>query len=405
MLVMNTASVYAQEPQAGGTGGGAEPPAGTTAREPQAGRIGTESSAGSADRRRSVELSTPIPVAPGPDGKCVVGELEGGYCIVRNIEYSGAGSYVMNYIAVVYRWVAGIIAAVAILMIIVAGIMMIFASGNQSVIDEAKTRILGAAYGLVFLIVSALLLWTVNPGFFGNIGITQPGETIAGTPSIITPPSAGGAAVLPVESVRWYKAKDETDVVGFDPSFPSGLTLVTYTAKLSSAFGATTTSYAEIMYNAAKAENVNPYLVAAIANQENAGNWRNNLISPKGAVGLMQVVPASHTECDGSKLKENQENISCATRFIKSLASTTRSRGVMTVENIAAGYNGGDGTGGAIGLSGSCKDPQLMRWMCAWDNSEHTVLNYTGPGDDRSFHETRLYAPNVAKYYLQLDPN
>lgn len=113
---------------------------------------------------KPVKLSVPLPSA-GPKASSIT-EVQG----------SMTGNILFDYISYAYRWAAGVIGVVAILMIIISGFMMVFASGNQQVVDEAKSRMMGAILGLALMIVSALLLWTINPGFFGNVYISQTEE-------------------------------------------------------------------------------------------------------------------------------------------------------------------------------------------------------------------------------------
>lgn len=78
---------------------------------------------------------------------------------------SGTG-LLYAYIGVVYRWAAGIIGIVSVLFLIVGGIQIATAGGDDSKIGEAKDRIIQSIAGLILLFTSALILYTINPNFF-----------------------------------------------------------------------------------------------------------------------------------------------------------------------------------------------------------------------------------------------
>lgn len=71
-----------------------------------------------------------------------------------------------TYIGMVYRWAAGIVGIVCVLVLIIGGIQVATAGDDQGRIGEAKTRIFQSIAGLVLLFLSALILYTINPNFF-----------------------------------------------------------------------------------------------------------------------------------------------------------------------------------------------------------------------------------------------
>lgn len=70
-----------------------------------------------------------------------------------------------QYIAALYRWAAGIVGIICVLVIVVSG-AQISMSGDTGNIDEAKKRIMQSVLGLVLLFLSGLILYAINPGFF-----------------------------------------------------------------------------------------------------------------------------------------------------------------------------------------------------------------------------------------------
>lgn len=71
-----------------------------------------------------------------------------------------------NYAALVYQWIAGIVGAISILVIIISGIQISIGGLSQEAISTAKDRIVRSLVGLVVLFLSAFILYTINPVFF-----------------------------------------------------------------------------------------------------------------------------------------------------------------------------------------------------------------------------------------------
>lgn len=81
------------------------------------------------------------------------------------ISKGGVGE-IQLYIGMIYRWAATLAGIVCVLIMIVSGIQMSAASGDQAAVDSAKKRIFQALTGLVVLFLSAFILYIINPGFF-----------------------------------------------------------------------------------------------------------------------------------------------------------------------------------------------------------------------------------------------
>lgn len=80
---------------------------------------------------------------------------------------SSGGSGLLNtYIGLIYRWAAGIVGIIAVLVIIMNSVLIISSQGEQGTIDGAKTRIFQSLGGIAILFLSALVLYTINPNFF-----------------------------------------------------------------------------------------------------------------------------------------------------------------------------------------------------------------------------------------------
>ena len=70
------------------------------------------------------------------------------------------------YIGAIYRWGASVIGIIAVLVIVISGIQISAAGGEQSVVTSAKTRITQSLIGIVILFLSGIILYTINPTFF-----------------------------------------------------------------------------------------------------------------------------------------------------------------------------------------------------------------------------------------------
>jgi hypothetical protein len=74
----------------------------------------------------------------------------------------------INFASMLYRWLAGFIGVVAVLMLVVGGIQISTAGANQEGLQDGQNRILAALVGLALLFLSSLILYTINPNFFGG---------------------------------------------------------------------------------------------------------------------------------------------------------------------------------------------------------------------------------------------
>ncbi|MFA5843039.1 MAG: hypothetical protein WC882_05245 [Candidatus Gracilibacteria bacterium] len=86
--------------------------------------------------------------------------------LVQIIRGTSGTGILKTYIAVIYRWAAGIVGIIAVLVIVISGIQISMDQGGGESIGAAKTRIMQSLSGLVVLFLSALILYTINPTFF-----------------------------------------------------------------------------------------------------------------------------------------------------------------------------------------------------------------------------------------------
>ncbi|GEM_PF-2512545 len=86
--------------------------------------------------------------------------------IQERIEGTSGSGLLANYIGAIYKWAAGIVGIVAVLIMVASGIQISAAGGDSAKLDSAKNRILQSIIGLAILFLSGLILYTINPTFF-----------------------------------------------------------------------------------------------------------------------------------------------------------------------------------------------------------------------------------------------
>jgi soluble lytic murein transglycosylase-like protein len=94
--------------------------------------------------------------------------------------------------------------------------------------------------------------------------------------------------------------------------------------------------YVPMIDSAAKAHGMDPKLIHAVIRAESGYNAR--AISAKGAIGLMQLVPATAQRYGITNLDDPVENIAAGTRYLRDLLKMFNGN----VELALAGYNAGE---------------------------------------------------------------
>jgi len=84
----------------------------------------------------------------------------------RSVSGNNGVDLFSNYIRLIYTYGASIIGIVCVLVIVVSGVQFSMAGFNETFKNQARDRILQALLSLILLFSSALILHTINPGFF-----------------------------------------------------------------------------------------------------------------------------------------------------------------------------------------------------------------------------------------------
>lgn len=103
-------------------------------------------------------------------GEAIVGNARGPVQAIlafeEGKEYQGPFGLLYNYIALVYKFMSGIIVAFVILISIVGGIRMTTSAGNSEQFGKGKDMIIKAMIGMALWFTASLILYTINPTFF-----------------------------------------------------------------------------------------------------------------------------------------------------------------------------------------------------------------------------------------------
>lgn len=144
----------------------------------------------------------------------------------------------------------------------------------------------------------------------------------------------GGRMTLPLDEVE-HVVEDEID----HRARPAWLPRLDVTVRFAGQAQPPATPYGSMILAAAREHDLNPELVTAVVRAESG--FRPGAVSRRGAVGLMQVMPATARRfgVSAGRLTEPRPNLRAGTRYLRWLAD----RFSDDLPKILAGYNAGEG--------------------------------------------------------------
>lgn len=110
---------------------------------------------GAIDFVYAVDNSSYVPLAPLPGTTM-------GDCVTKDGKTSGCTTDINTYIPGIFNLAIGIAGVLAVLMIVIGGVEYMTTDAIKG-ISEGKERINNALWGLLLVLVSYILLWTINP--------------------------------------------------------------------------------------------------------------------------------------------------------------------------------------------------------------------------------------------------
>lgn len=110
-------------------------------------------------------LLTPFAAVAQGGGDIQLLECIGGVCSLPTAGQSGFGVF-FAYFNLLYPWVVGLGAAIAVMMGLVGGIEIMTAGANDGQRSKGINRLLLSTGGLIILLLSPTILNMLNPTFF-----------------------------------------------------------------------------------------------------------------------------------------------------------------------------------------------------------------------------------------------
>ena len=148
----------------------------------------------------------------------------------------------------------------------------------------------------------------------------------------------GGEVVLPIERVERI-VDDEIDASAVAPKASPPAAAARRSVREGGGRGhGAPLRWASLVETAAAAHRLDPALVAAVIRVES--NWQPRAVSPKGARGLMQLMPATARRLGVTRSFDPVQNVSGGAKYLSLLADRF---GEREVEKIVAAYNAGEG--------------------------------------------------------------
>jgi len=80
--------------------------------------------------------------------------------------YQGPFGLLYSYVGLIYAYMSGLIVGISVLFVVIGGIQMSTAGGDEQKFKGGKDRIVHAVVGIIIWFTASLILYTINPTFF-----------------------------------------------------------------------------------------------------------------------------------------------------------------------------------------------------------------------------------------------
>ncbi len=140
----------------------------------------------------------------------------------------------------------------------------------------------------------------------------------------------GGMTAIPAAQITGWEAEEYVAPVTVAPGAP---------APVAAEAGKSAVPAGDLYEQTAKKHGLPPALVRSVVKAES--NYRANAVSPKGAIGLMQLMPGT-AKILGVDPTNPEQNVDAGTRYLRELLARYEDKDDQVARAIAA-YNAGPG--------------------------------------------------------------
>jgi len=297
----------------------------------------------------------------------------------------------------VTAWLVGILSIAAAIMFVIAGYRLVTANGNPSVMQDAKNMITNVAIGFAIVLAAWLLIDLMMKTLLGGGSVAAgPWNQIACIDQPTSTTKEGDLGTF--EQVQFerpfvgFPTSDSSRGTAYNTGATIDPTILRGLANLSAgdADAAIAAAGARAGLDSTQIRNMQ-----ALMRVESGGC--RNLVSPAGALGCMQIMPATAAQYDPAlrglsaaavrqQLLDPNYNIALGVQIYNDLFQ--RFGGDET--KVFAAYNGGPG---ALLPSRDC--PGLARYQCVWDSPGCHNTGRTDCTPNTGYIETRNYVQKV----------
>ena len=289
-------------------------------------------------------------------------------------------------------WLMGVLFILAVIAIIYAGLRLVTSGGNPEAKQKAKSILVTAIVGLIIFMAAWLIIDT-------GLKVLLKDDRYGMWNRIRCVPQ-------PVASTQYLDFMNPTP--GQSRGTASGLSaqqLSQMSPEQLAALAAQAGTYQQQLCAAATANGIADQCANLQALMQIESSSCQNLVSPAGAYGCMQILPSTARQYDPSlanltdaeiaaKLQnDNAYSIALGTQIY----TDAYNRYDGNTDMVYAAYNGGFGANAA-----SVNCPGMLAWQCTWDGSD--CIN--GVGSDcrvnTGYQETRNYVNNINALSTQI---